>query len=346
MQVTVMHSQNLKRASYTGLQTCGSVWNCPVCAAKISEQRRRELTRLIKRATSQGHQVLFLTKTISHQSTDPLHRTLTGLRDADVKFKRGNPYKRIRDSVGLIGTVTATEVSHGDNGWHPHTHELWILEKPISPAEHSLLLSKLLLRWINCCVRAGLPPPNERGLTLQDGTHANSYAAKWGLAEELSKSNAKKGRKESFSPFELLNVYLSSENKPAVQFAALLFSEYAREFKGRAQLRFSKGLKERFQIETPTDEELAEATDPDAEPLGHIEIEQWKIIRDREKRAELLNRLSSGDWSEFHRFMGELAGTEGGRCGPVRADPAGPASSPLIATNPTHPPEKTLKRSR
>ncbi len=28
------------RAEYRGLQTCGSVWHCPMCAAKISSKRR------------------------------------------------------------------------------------------------------------------------------------------------------------------------------------------------------------------------------------------------------------------------------------------------------------------
>ena len=30
---------NSKNAFYTGLQTCGSVWTCPVCAARITEVR-------------------------------------------------------------------------------------------------------------------------------------------------------------------------------------------------------------------------------------------------------------------------------------------------------------------
>ena len=33
---------------YTGLQTCGSVWTCPVCASKIQEIRRLEIASAMK----------------------------------------------------------------------------------------------------------------------------------------------------------------------------------------------------------------------------------------------------------------------------------------------------------
>ena len=38
--VQVWKSKNHKTASYGGLQTCGSVWTCPVCGAKVVERRR------------------------------------------------------------------------------------------------------------------------------------------------------------------------------------------------------------------------------------------------------------------------------------------------------------------
>src|SRR5665811_2290520 len=42
-QIQVLKSTEHKTASYSGLQTCGSVWRCPVCAAKIAERRRVEI---------------------------------------------------------------------------------------------------------------------------------------------------------------------------------------------------------------------------------------------------------------------------------------------------------------
>src|SRR4051794_16390042 len=40
--VDVLYSPQHKSAHYGGLMVCGSVWVCPLCAAKISEHRRVE----------------------------------------------------------------------------------------------------------------------------------------------------------------------------------------------------------------------------------------------------------------------------------------------------------------
>lgn len=38
-----------KTAYYVGLQTCGSIWTCPVCAARISETRRKEVCHAMEK---------------------------------------------------------------------------------------------------------------------------------------------------------------------------------------------------------------------------------------------------------------------------------------------------------
>src|SRR5260370_40243977 len=41
--VDVLYSPSRQSAHYRGLMVCGSIWVCPICAAKISERRRIEL---------------------------------------------------------------------------------------------------------------------------------------------------------------------------------------------------------------------------------------------------------------------------------------------------------------
>lgn len=60
------------RAFYAGFQTCGSVWMCPVCAAKVTEARRQELQQLVDLHRAQGGHLLFLTLTIPHRAHDVL----------------------------------------------------------------------------------------------------------------------------------------------------------------------------------------------------------------------------------------------------------------------------------
>ncbi|HET9117074.1 MAG TPA: hypothetical protein VFN75_03190 [Pseudonocardiaceae bacterium] len=35
-------------------------------------------------------------------------------------ISRQRAYKAWREGVGLVGNITALEVTHGVNGWHPH----------------------------------------------------------------------------------------------------------------------------------------------------------------------------------------------------------------------------------
>ena len=43
--VEVLGYVNTDKTHYSGLQSCGSVWACPVCASKISERRRLEVSK-------------------------------------------------------------------------------------------------------------------------------------------------------------------------------------------------------------------------------------------------------------------------------------------------------------
>ena len=42
-EVAVLLSTEHGKAFFDGLQTCGNVWTCPVCAAKVQERRRLEI---------------------------------------------------------------------------------------------------------------------------------------------------------------------------------------------------------------------------------------------------------------------------------------------------------------
>ncbi|MGI2002405.1 hypothetical protein, partial [Shewanella frigidimarina] len=41
--IKLCRGTDTKKAYYHGLMSCGSIWTCPICAAKVSERRRQEL---------------------------------------------------------------------------------------------------------------------------------------------------------------------------------------------------------------------------------------------------------------------------------------------------------------
>jgi len=59
-------------AGYSSVQSCGSVWVCPVCAAKVQARRSKELGDVLSWARREGHTVAMVTMTVRHDRKMPL----------------------------------------------------------------------------------------------------------------------------------------------------------------------------------------------------------------------------------------------------------------------------------
>lgn len=289
--VDVWRSTQYKRAFYGGLQTCASVWACPVCSAKISERRRTELKTLIAAHQAAGGVVLLVTRTVPHDRQDDLADLLDRIAQAERSYTGHRDYKTLMQSFGLVGKVRALEVTHGEaNGWHPHVHELVFLASGVSIPDLEEDLSRI---WKGAAVRAGLRLPSRaHGLSVQDGSQAAKYASKWGLESELTQWHRKRGKVESRTPFDLLRAVVAEHDG----YAGYLFREYADAFHGRRQLVFSRGLKARYQVADLDDGELAARQDADAVLLGRLTLDQWRVVCKTEQRGALLEIAANFTW--------------------------------------------------
>ncbi|MDD7919687.1 hypothetical protein [Actinomycetospora callitridis] len=61
-----------RSAAYGGLTTCGSVWACPVCAAKIATRRADDLATVMRCVDGLGGTAFLLTLTMRHDRLDRL----------------------------------------------------------------------------------------------------------------------------------------------------------------------------------------------------------------------------------------------------------------------------------
>lgn len=61
-----------RTAGYSGLATCGSVWCCPQCAAKIATRRADELATVMRKVDELGGSAFLLTLTMRHARGDRL----------------------------------------------------------------------------------------------------------------------------------------------------------------------------------------------------------------------------------------------------------------------------------
>ena len=134
----------------------------------------------------------------------------------------------------------------------------------------------------------------KHGLDLRDGKYASQYVSKWGLEHELTKGHIKKGKENSLTPFDLLQLSIEDEEvffkKPSK-----LFQEFAISVKGSRQLVWSRGLKQLLKIEDKTDEELAEETENEAISLRTVDEYIFSLLCHYQKRHHFLKALED-DW--------------------------------------------------
>lgn len=309
--VDVIYDPARKDAHYKNLMTCGSVWHCAVCAGRITEQRAAELLQAVTRWQAEGGFIALLTFTLRHNRGDKLSVLLDAIRDSHSKFKSGASWYRFADQFNWHGSVTALEVTHGANGWHPHLHELVFFE-PLSRDTWRTFPDKAKGRWIGALASSGRDATWSHGLDVRDAdSEVYDYVAKfghlptgtsWTLEREVAKAPVKKARsKDGRSPFQLLIDYGEGDLK-----AAALFQEYARTFKGRKQLVWSKGLRSELGLnDDPSDDELAAALPDEYILLASLEKHQWRAILALgwAAQAELLDVASHGDKNAVDRFL-------------------------------------------
>jgi hypothetical protein len=308
--VEVWQSKEFKTASFGGLQTCGSVWACPVCAAKIAEKRRAEIITAMALHKAAGGSVTLLTLTAPHSRIDKLSDLLQNQSKALRYFWADRSVREVFKEMGILGQIRALEVTHGrksasNNGWHPHYHVLQFggLKGAFSPFQLYEWADSLYVRWAACCVRAGLGEPSRlHGLKLDDGSKASAYVAKWGLEDEMTKGHTKKSA-QGETPFDFLRSHLADASDKQ---AGALFKEFAEAFKGKRQLHWSHGLKKHFKIGEATDEELSVQLDDCAELLGKILPEQWRVILKADLRGEVLLIATAGGWPAVSLFLESL----------------------------------------
>lgn len=311
--VPFSYSRTSKKAKVHNLQTCKRVWTCPVCARRIGERRRHELIALEAAHKAAGGSIALATFTFPHHHTDTLAEVLAKMKKAEDMFKQGAAWKRLTTRFGVIGTARGLEATYGANGWHPHIHSLVFVDHRIDATEMKDLEDALYTRWVSACERAGLPKPSRsHGVDVAGGDFAARYVSKWGAEDELTKAHIKVGKGGSFTPTDLLRIGLHAASLEARKVAKTLFQEYAAAFKGRRQLVISPGLLSRYEVAVQTDAEAADHVDDDAEHLGALTPDAWRLVLTRkgDQRGQFLEVVAAagelGNLSPLAAFFADL----------------------------------------
>lgn len=309
----VLKSTQYKKAFFTGLAICGSVWTCPICAAQIQERRRAEIAKAVDTAygnKEQNLKAIMVTLTFSHKHYEKLDELLKAQGVALGKMRSGKPWQKIKKRVGFQGLIRSLELTFGKNGWHPHTHELWFINKNTNIKEFK---KTVLRRWISACSRAGLLDTAnfsqlkafiKHAVDIKDNARCSEYLAKmddsshWGVDSEIAKSSTKKGRKSGVHPFNFLTQYKNGDEK-----AGNRWLEYSNAIKGKRQIFWSKGLKKWAGVDEMTDKDLAEKQENPSIFVDRFSNEEWSIVLKNEARELILQMAETEGQSAIREWL-------------------------------------------
>lgn len=277
-------------AFWTGVVTCGSVWMCADCAARICSMRRKEIARLVKAHDAEGGVVAMLTVTLPHTPYDDLKVLRRDVAALWTKVINGNPWKRARERAHVLGGFRALEVTHGGNGWHPHLHVLVFFPGPKTAVAG--FMDWTVSRWITVAERRGYScsPAAQKWELAETPEGAGDYLTKWGVDWEITHAHLKRAKGESRSPFQILDDYGETDD-PADK---ALFRHYALAFKGARQLTEFGGVRAKYGEQNLTDEEVLTAEEAKAETVCYLASYTFDAIQRRDLEVDVLIAAGTG----------------------------------------------------
>lgn len=285
-----------------GVSTCGSVWLCDVCKAKIRTRRSGDIETVAPMHVASGGRLVMMTLTVRHGPQHPLALLMDVETDSYRSLQRDARWTSMRRHQ-LVGQIRSWEITHGlskpGGSWHPHFHILLFIKPgefahipPVGDkANHAGWVHEL--GWIEDAWaerienRLGARPDSHGFHVMELDASAAPYVSK--LADETARADLKTG---SRSTSHIIDALGDGET-----WAVRAWNEYATATKGKRAIQWSRGLRAHFGLDVElTDEEIA-ATDQDG-----------TLIERRDPRW--LRRMMHAGYGETPRLVAYLEGIE------------------------------------
>lgn len=312
--VKVKHSDGV--TGFSGLQTCGSVWACAVCAQKIASVRAADIGAAADAWHMRGSRIVFLTLTMRHNKGQRLADLWDNLAAGWKKVASGRPWAADCEAFGIpmtrviktgkragqtvieprIPYIRAVESTHGANGWHLHIHALLFVSGKFTDADVAKLRDGIYSRWSDALTSRGMHAPSrahgiDAKLVRRGSTELlGGYFAK---SVYTGRAPVAKGSASRATGWEVAGgsgKTARGVNRTPFQILAdvealgdaddlAIWWEWESASKGRRQITWSVGLREFLGLNAElTDEEIAE------EELGgsvvmEFDAEEWAVLQ-------------------------------------------------------------------
>jgi Replication protein len=304
----VSGTEEERTAGYAGLVTCGSVWACPVCAAKIAARRAAELSAVMRTVLAQGGSASLVTLTMRHRVGQRLTDCWEALSAAWRGVISGKQWLADQELGGLLGWVRVVEATHGRNGWHLHVHVLVCWQRSVSLQLAQEIGSRMWQRWTKALERRGFTSWQHRGgvdvrrASLQ-ADNLSRYFTK--LAREITSSHIKESR-GGRSPFKIVTDGLQTGDADDLA----LWAEWEQASFGRRQLTWSLGEHDLRKLAAlgaeQSDEEIAQE-DLAGEDVLAFPHPTWDALLRAELTTDLLDAAELGGVEGACAFLTERA---------------------------------------
>lgn len=123
--------------------SCGSVWACPVCSARIRHARLRGIMSMVEAAD----QTVMLTCSLPADETDLLAALLDMLLRSWSKVINGQPWKRAERRWHIGGFLRVVEATRSVRAWHVRIRVLMTLSARLNESERRDFSAWMDSRW-------------------------------------------------------------------------------------------------------------------------------------------------------------------------------------------------------
>lgn len=291
---------------FAGVQSCGSVWACPVCNAKVMARRALEIGAAVESWTKAGGRVGFLTFTVRHHRGHSLEQVWAGIAKAWHRVTGGKAWKADKEKFGALGFCKVVEVTQGRNGWHVHVHALVFLDDAATAGTLRALQDSMFKRWKAGAIagRLGALRTAQDAKLVTDDVQLSQYLAKQAhgaIGVELTSTQSKVARSEHgtrsvWTVFDQARLGLAREVD--------LWFEWERTSKGKRQISWSHGMRDLVGLaQEDTDETVAaEEVGTADDTIAVLSEAGWSDLVEARLLGECL-RAASKNLAALHAWL-------------------------------------------
>lgn len=298
-------------AALAGVQTCGSIWACPCCAAKIASKRGAEISQIIDYMSEAGHVAIMVTNTARHHANMGLAEFKNKFKQAHRYFVQSRRWQDLKSKYGIQHSIKAVEGTWGlEHGWHYHQHAILFLNADLLQKYSETVFSVWVIAaralWLDCLAKVGLDGIGEIAFDVQaEHDVKKTYLAKLGLEDETANLDYElsAGHNKTSGGAKIWQILEKSWHGDKQ--ASDLYIEWVEAMSGDKWITFSHGLKDLCGIAETEDEDLAVFDGIDEqvynETLIEISDDEFMPVRKLQKLADLLELAATSRNAETVR---------------------------------------------